>query len=135
MKNFNDQKLNSGLAALVVVVVVGMVALTIALSTALLGVRELELATTTDHGREAKAFADGCLDSALLALRQNSAQGSYEFTNSTGRCIITITDLGGNNRRVVARGVVGENEQSLTALVTLSPLTRSLLVTSYLYAF
>ena len=135
MKNFNNQKFNSGLATLVVVVVVGMVALTIALSTALLGVRELELATTVDKGHKTKAFADGCLDSALLALRQNGAQGDYEFTNSTGRCIITVTDLGSDNRRVVARGVVGENEQSLTALVTLSPATRSLTVTSYLYAF
>lgn len=135
MKNFNDQKLNSGLAALVVVVVVGMVALTVALSTALLGVRELEIATTADRGHEAKAFTDGCLDVALLALRHNPAQGSYEFTNSTGRCIITITDLGGNNRRVVARGAVGENEQALTTLITLYPTTRSLLVTSYLYAF
>ncbi len=135
MKNFYYQKVNSGFAALVVVVIVGSVALTIALATALLGVRELELATTTDQGREAKAFADGCLDSALLALRQNPAQGSYQFTVGADRCIIAVTNLGGNNRRVVARGVVGENEQSLTVLVTLSPANRSLLVTSYLYAF
>lgn len=135
MKKFYYQKINSGFTAVVVVIIVGLVALTITLSTALLGVRELTLAITTDQGREAKAFADGCLDSALLALRQNPAQGNYEFTTTTGRCIMVVTNLGGNNRRVLARGVMENNEQSLEALITLSPATRSLIVNSYLYAF
>ena len=125
------QKINSGFAALVVVVIVGATALTLALSTALLGLRELEIATTIDRGALAKTFADGCLDTALLALRLNPAAGDYEFTDTTGRCIITIGDEGGGNRLVVARGVVGENDQSLTARVTTVPASRSITVISY----
>src|SRR3989344_703634 len=99
MFNFNYRQTNSGLAALMIVVIVGAAALTMAVSTALLGVRELELATTSDRGAATKALADGCLDTALLALRLNPSQGDYEFTLPAGACIITVSNEGGGDRR------------------------------------
>src|SRR3989344_7648619 len=114
----SHQKINSGFVALVVVVIVGVATLTLALSTALLGLRELEVATTTDRGVLAKMFTDGCLDTALLALRLNPAPGGYEFTNTTGRCIITIRDEGSGDRQVVAQGFIVGNDQSIEVHIT-----------------
>lgn len=122
---------NSGFAALAVVVIVGAAALVMALSTALLGVRELEIATTADRGTLAKTFTDGCLDSALLVLRRNPTPANYEFTDNVGQCIITMSDEGGGKRRIAVRGVVGENEQSLTARVTTLPADHSLTIDNY----
>src|SRR3989344_52860 len=127
----DSKKINSGFAALAVVIIVGAAALVIALSTALLGVRELTIATTTDRGEAAKVFADGCLERALLTLRFNSAPVNYEFTDSAGRCIITMSDEGGDSRRIVARGKRGENEVSLEARVTTLPANHSLTIDSY----
>ena len=125
--------INSGFAALVVVVIVGAAVLVIALSTALLGVRELEIATTIDRGVLAKTFTDGCLDTALLALRLNPAPVNSDFTDSVGRCIITMSDEGGGVRLVTVRGIVGENNRSLVAMVTTFPTSRSLIVNSYAF--
>lgn len=122
---------HSGFAALVVVVIVGAAALTLAVSVGLLGVRELEIATTNDRGAMAKIFADGCLDKALLALRLNPVVGSSEFTDTTGQCIITVNDLGVGVYQVIARGVIGEYEQSLTAIVATSPANHSITVNNY----
>ncbi|MFH1170434.1 MAG: hypothetical protein V1704_02650 [Candidatus Vogelbacteria bacterium] len=126
-----QQKNNSGFVALVVVVIVGAAVLVLALSTALLGVRELELVTTIDHGVAAKAFTDGCLDTALLALRLNPAPANADFTDSTGRCIITVSDEGDGNRLTVVRGIVGENEQSLTVRLTTVPANHSITINNY----
>ena len=124
-------KIKSGFAALVVVVIVGAAALTLAVSTALLGVRELEIATTESRGHLAKTFTDGCLDRALLTLRLNPAAGSSSFTDATGQCIITVSDLGAGVYQVVARGIIGEYEQSLTARVTATPTNHSIIINSY----
>ena len=124
-------KNNSGFVALVVVVIVGAAVLTLALSTALLGVRGLEIATTADHGVGAKTFADGCLDTALLALRLNPLTGDSDFTDGVGRCIITVRNGGAGRRRVIVRGIVGENEQSLEALVTPVPADHSITINNY----
>ena len=126
-----DQKNNSGFAALVVVVVIGAAALTLSLSTALLGVRELELSTTADRGRSAKSWVVGCLDRALLSLRQNSATPSYQFTLDGRQCIITIINEDGWVRRVIARGIIGEYEQQLEALITTVPSSRSIIIDNY----
>ncbi|HEY4476871.1 MAG TPA: hypothetical protein VJB69_02745 [Candidatus Paceibacterota bacterium] len=120
-----------GFAALVVVVIVGAAALIIALSTALLGMRELEIATTFDRGWLAKTFADGCLDTALLALRLNPMPGNSDFTSGLGRCIITMSDEGGGNRRVTVHGIVGENDQLLEALVATAPSNHSITLLNY----
>lgn len=125
------QKTKFGFAALVVVVVVGAAALVIALSTAWLGLRELEIATTADRGFLTKAFTDGCLDAALLALRFNPAPVSFDFTDGVGRCIMTVSDEGGDVRRIAVRGIVGENEQFLEARIIVSPSNRSLTVLNY----
>jgi hypothetical protein len=121
----------AGFTALVVVVVIGAAVLTLALSTALLGVRELEIATTIDRGVATKTFTDGCLDTALLALRLNPLPVNSDFTDSIGRCIITVSDEGAGRRRVIARGIVGENEQSLEVLITTFPASRSITINNY----
>ncbi len=128
-----SKKINSGFAALVVVVIVGAAALTIALSTAWLGVRELEIATTVDRGVLLKTFADGCLDIALLNLRLNPAPVNSNFTDSLGRCIITMSDIGGGKRQVIAQGIVGGNGWSLIAMVTPTPADHSIIVNSYAF--
>ena len=125
-------KIHSGFAALAVVVIIGAAMLTLALSTALLGVRELEIATTIDHGVLTRTFADGCLDTALLALRLNPLTGDSDFTDGVGRCIIMISDEGGDRRRIIARGIVGENEQSIEVLVTTFPASHSITINSYI---
>ncbi len=127
------RKINSGFAALVVVVIVGAAVLVIALSTALLGVRELEIATTIDRGVLAKTFTDGCLDTALLALRLNPAPVNSDFTDSVGRCIITMSDIGGGKLQVIARGIVGGNSRSLIATVTPAPADHSITVNNYAF--
>ena len=129
----NHKKIKSGFAAVVVVVIVGAAALTIALSTALLGVRELEIATTADRGVLTKTFADGCLDMALLTLRLNSAPVNSDFTDSVGRCIITMSGIGGGKIQITIQGIIDGNSRSLIATVTPTPANHSIVVNSYAF--
>lgn len=129
----NCKQKKSGFAALVVVVIVGAATLAIALSTALLGVRELQIATIADRGGVLKTFTDGCLDNALLTLRLNPAPVNSDFTDSVGRCIITMSDLGGGKRQVVAQGIIGEDSRLLTATVTPNSADHSVVVNNYAF--
>lgn len=133
MLSLEHQKINSGFAALAVVVIVGAAALVLALSTAWLGVRELTIATTVDHGGGVKSFTDGCLDTALLTLRLDPAPVNYQFTDTVGQCIITMSDIGGGKSQVVAQTIVDGDSRSLSATVTTNPTNHSITVNNYAF--
>ncbi|KKU48575.1 hypothetical protein A3H10_03600 [Candidatus Uhrbacteria bacterium RIFCSPLOWO2_12_FULL_46_10] len=108
-----------GFSALLTVLIIGVVALTMATSASLLGLGELELGYTYQKGGEAFSVADGCLEEAMRRLRLDAGYtGSPSFPVVNGSCTISVVDLGGNQRRLTILGQSGSYYKKIQAVIT-----------------
>ncbi len=86
----------SGIAALLTIVIVGAAALIIAYSSSILGLGELEMSITDKKGDEAFYLADGCAEEALRKLKLDSNYTGETLNIGENSCIITVNNLGGS---------------------------------------
>lgn len=88
----NQLKQETGLVAMVLVIIIGVAAIIIAYSASIMGLGDLEMAYTSQQGNEALAVADGCAEEALYRLKLNTSYDGGNLVLANGSCIIVITD-------------------------------------------
>ena len=113
---FKDQR---GIAALIVVVLIGATALIMAFSASWFGIVDLDTGYIAKKGEEVGALADGCMDNALQRLRFDINYTGETLSAGGGSCIISAV-ANGNDRIVTVGASIGNYYQGLTASVTLN---------------
>ncbi len=110
-----------GIAALLVVIVVGAAALIMAYTASVVGLGELELSYTSQKGKEALAAANACVEEALrqISLDNNYQVDGYLLAVGDGSCIMSVS-VNGNNRLITVLGTVDQYNKKIEAQVTLS---------------
>ena len=83
-----------GFVALISIIVISTVALGIAMSISLLGVGEARSALDFKRGNETLKIAEGCIEEALLRLRDNAGYTGDPLDVGDGSCTITISGTG-----------------------------------------
>lgn len=90
-----------GYVMLVSVLVLTVVGSVIALSTMTLGIMSSQNNDVSVFGTQSRSIAQACAELALQEIRDNNTfVGSNVETIATGSCEYTVTNLGGENRRV-----------------------------------
>ncbi len=102
-----DFKSQSGIAALLTVVIISAAVLIIAKSASLSGINEVDMAYLSGRGGEALAIAEGCAEETLRRLQINSSYTANDVILSVGNgsCTINIT-ANGDERTITALGNV-----------------------------
>lgn len=108
----------SGVAALLVIVILSAAVLVIAQSAAFIGIGELSHGYIDKTGSEARALAEGCAEEALLRLRRDAgyAVTDHALPTSRGSCTITVS-ADGSERTIVARGALRGFHRELTIIL------------------
>lgn len=113
-----------GIAALIVVIIIGAATLLIAATASYLGLAQLEMGFTSSKGIEASSVADGCMDESLYRIRRDSTYGllisPISLSLGNGSCIINIVDLGSNQRRVTVTGTVSNYNKKIEEVITVA---------------
>lgn len=109
---------NRGAAALLVVVILGMAALLMAVSSSRLSLGEIEMGFNTQKGAEAFAVADGCAEEALGRLRTDDGYRGGSLTLGGGACIITVNI--GPSITIDVTGNVGSYHKRIEIHLTLA---------------
>jgi hypothetical protein len=101
-------KINSGYIALLSVIIVGAIAVTIAVTFTLLGVGLSATSFAQEQASQARGLANACLEEGLQQIRTlTTYTGSGNLSIGQGSCTYTVTNLGGSNRLVIASSTVG----------------------------
>lgn len=93
-----------GVVALITVLVVMVTLLSIGITISAVGNDEAVLGGVIEDGETAFAIADGCVEEGLARLKLDAAYGGSAFALGGGACAVTVTNLGGNARRVRGEG-------------------------------
>jgi hypothetical protein len=116
----NSWKLEAerGVAALVVIVVVGAAALVLVQGAALLGLGELDSAYTSQKGSEAFSIADGCMEEAFERMRLSTSYAGGSLNVSNGSCTITLS--GSNPYTITVLGTTGNFNKKIEAVISIT---------------
>ena len=105
-KNLRNNK--GGYITLISVLIVGAVAIAITTSMLLLGLGSSRTSFALEHGYQAKALANLCVEEALQQMRDFTPfSGTNNLSAGQGICTYTVTNTGGQNRLITAQGTVG----------------------------
>ncbi len=120
--NFGSPKVNcqSGVAALLTIIIVSAATLIMAYNASLLGLGELDMGYASQKGGEALSMADGCVEDAFWRLRLDSAYSGGNMTVSDGSCIINILANGNDRVISVIASTTGDYYKKIEANITLS---------------
>jgi hypothetical protein len=117
-------KNQKGMAALIVVVIIGAATLLIATTASYLGLAQLEAGFSSSKAIETSSVADGCMDETLNRIRRNTSHGlitsPISLSLGNGSCIINVVDLGSGQRRVTVAAIVGYYNKKIEEVVTLT---------------
>jgi len=118
----------SGFSALLVVLIIGTVSLAVAQSATFLGLGEMEIGYTSQHGNEALTLADGCLDETMRRIRLNTnygLAGEIDLSIASNSCTINVSldpnfpgDV--NRRLIVAVGKISDFYKGVSANLSLN---------------
>lgn len=89
----------SGVIALTSLLVISVVVLSVVVSSSLLGILSAQNSLVYKKGAEALHIAHGCVEEALLRLRNDTNYSGGSLQLSDGSCTITVTGSG-NNRTI-----------------------------------
>jgi hypothetical protein len=97
-----------GYITLVSVLIASAVALSVGVSLILWGTGFTKTSLSLKQSHQAKALADACAEEALQQIQDSgSFTGSATIPLGQGSCSYTVTDLGAQNRLLIASGTVG----------------------------
>ena len=120
----------SGFAALIGVLVLGIVSATAASALVFASVRSLQASLLLRQSYEAKGIARACADVALQQVHDNTAYtGSSSVTLGTGSCTYSVANSGGSVRTISVTATVQNVTKKL--LVTTSALTPKIVISSW----
>lgn len=86
----------SGFIALTSILIIAAVILAISVSVPLLAIEEGKSALSFKKGRETLKIAEGCIEEAMLRLRDNANYTGGSLTVGDGSCTITVSGTGVN---------------------------------------
>lgn len=111
-----------GVAALLVVLVIGAASLITAFTASFVGIFASEGAYTSARTQQAFAVAQGCTDETFrriaLDAQYGVGAGQLNLSVGNGSCIIEVTDTGGSTRQVVVTGSVADYNSIITTTIT-----------------
>lgn len=84
----------NGFIALTSILVISAVALAVTVSISLLGVGEAKSSLDFKKGQEALKIAEGCVEEALLRLRDDASYSGGSLNVGNGSCTINISGTG-----------------------------------------
>ena len=113
-------KSQTGVAALLTIVIVGAATLIMAFSASILGLGELEMGYTSQQGAEAFAIADGCMEEALHRLRLDASYSGDSLNLGDGSCTITVETSGNNSTTTVTANINEEYYKKIQTAVMVS---------------
>lgn len=108
-----------GIVALITVLVVMVVLLSIGLTISSIGRDEIVLSSVVQDGETAFSVADACVEEGLQRFKTNGAYAGSGFALDGGTCVVTVDNLGGNNRLVHGQGTYGNEIRQIDANVSL----------------
>lgn len=108
-----------GIAALIVVAIIGAVALIMAFSASWFGIVDLDTGYLAKKGQEVSVMADGCMDNALQRLKLDVNYSGETLSVNGGSCIISVAVIG-NGRTITVDASSGNYNQGLIVDITLS---------------
>lgn len=98
-----------GFIALVSVLVVGAIAVMVAVTFLTLGIGSSQSSFSLEQSNQAKALANACAEEALQQIRSSTPYtGTANMALGQGTCTYTVTSLGGQDRSISASGSVGQ---------------------------
>ena len=109
----------SGMTALITIVIIVTATLIMAYSASLLGMGELDMGYTASRGAETFSVADGCMEEAFRRIKLDTSYNGGSLDLGNGSCIIVV-EANGNNRTVTVTGTVEEYNKKIKAIITLS---------------
>ena len=115
---------DNGFVALFVVVIVSAGALLMSYNASYLSLGELELGVTNQKAYETLAIAEGCAEETLGQIRQNPnyglSSGTIQYNLGSGTCDITVTDLGGSQRRIISSATATNYHKRIQIDITIA---------------
>ena len=116
----NNLSAQTGMAALLTVIIIGAVALIIVRSPALLGLGDIGVVYTASQGKAALTLAHACADEVLRQWRQD---GNYSAANQVlsigdGECLVN-TSAQGNERQATIQAILNNCYQTIEINVIL----------------
>lgn len=116
--------MQSGIASLLIVIILSVAALIIGVSVSTMGLSELDLGYTLQRGEEAFYIADGCVEETLRRIRLDSGYGVgagvINLSLGGGSCIVEVSDLGGGQRAVQILGAIGNYNKRISSIITIT---------------
>lgn len=118
--------------ALISILIIGAVALSVAISSAILAVGQGRNGLLAQNLTEAKSLANACAEKALMDLKENENYSGNETVNlGSGQCQINqIENLGGQARMVKVSGRV--NQATKKIKINISQINPTMIFTSWL---
>ena len=105
--------------ALISVLIVGLVGVTIAVSSMLRGIAITKSAISLDHSGLAKAYANSCADEALERIHKDSTYTSTDSISfDTDSCSYTITNTGGDTRQIDAEATASTTTRNVQVILS-----------------
>ncbi|MEK7545906.1 MAG: hypothetical protein AAB554_02405 [Patescibacteria group bacterium] len=93
-----------GVVALITVLIVMVTLISIGITISAVGNDEAVLTGVVEDGEIAFSLADACVEEGLEQLKMNAAYAGGSFSLDGGECVISVTNLGGNDRLVRGQG-------------------------------
>jgi len=112
-------KKQSGIAALLTIIIVSVSALIMAYSATVLGLGELDMGYDSQKGGEAFAIADGCVEEGLRRLRLDPTYTGDSLNLGNGSCIMSIS-TSGSDRIITATSTLDVYHKKVQVNLTLS---------------
>ncbi len=104
LKNLKNKK---GFSTLLVVILLGSVAMTLALTLTTSSVWSIRASIDTRNSNKAKGLVNACAEVALEKIREsNNFVGTNSVTLSGNVCNYTVADTGGSTRSITVSGIV-----------------------------
>lgn len=109
----------NGYVALLSVIVVGAIAVTIAVTFLLVGIAWSQTSFDLERSNQAKALANACAEEALQQIRTSTPFiGSGNLNIGQGTCSYTVVSGGGQNRTINTSGLVGPMTRKVQINIT-----------------
>ena len=116
MKNRSKQN-QSGFSTLIIVIILGGVALALAISLSTSSFWSIQGSRNTKISTVAKSLVNACAEVALHAMRENNLYtGADTVVLSGNSCSYTVTDTGGTTRLVTVTGTVSDITRKLSII-------------------
>lgn len=104
---FLDKNKKNGFVAIFSIIVICAVALAVAVSISLLGIGEADTSLSYAKGAETQKIAEGCLEEAMLRLRDKSTYSGGSLNIGNGSCTIAVSGTDPDRTIDITATIVG----------------------------